>query len=255
MEEQTDQQRIALVTGGAKGIGAAVSEQLTRDGLHVLIGDIDEEQARTKVDELTQQGYSATPLLMNVGEAESVARAFDKISSQWGRCDVVVNNAGIAKTCSFADFPLDSWQHHLDINVTGVMLCAQHGARLMIKQGWERIVNIASVAGMRAVGVGRTGYGTSKAAVIGLTKQMAVELAEHGITANAVAPGPVDTPMTRVLHTQEFRQTFTDAIPMKHYGTVDEIAATVSFLASDGAAYVNGTVIPVDGGFLASGAK
>ena len=244
MAQQQVQQRIALITGAAKGIGAAIADQLVRDGMRVLIGDIDEDQANTKADELSQAGYCAEALKIDVGEADSVAAAFDVIDKNWGRCDVVVNNAGIAKTCSFVDFPLESWQAHLDINVTGVLLCAQAGARRMIKQGWGRIINIASVAGMRAVGVGRTGYGTSKAAVIGLTRQMAVELAEHGITANAVAPGPVDTPMTRVLHTPEFRNAYTSAIPMHRYGTVEEVAAAVT-----------GIVIPVDGGFLASGAK
>ena len=106
----------------------------------------------------------------------------------------------------------------------------------MMREGWGRIVHIASVAGMRAVGVGRTGYGTSKAAVIGLTRQMAVELAEHGVAANAVAPGPVDTPMTRVLHSAQSRKAYTDAIPMNRYGTAEEIAAAVAYLVSDAAA-------------------
>ena len=255
MAQQQGQQRVALITGAAKGIGAAIADRLARDGMHVLIGDIDQDQARAKADELAQAGLSAAPLQMDVGKAASVAAAFGLIDRKWRRCDVVVNNAGIAKTFPFVDFPLESWQAHLDINVTGVLLCAQHGARRMMKQRWGRIINISSVAGMRAVGVGRTGYGTSKAAVIGLTRQMAVELAEHGITANAVAPGPVDTPMTRVLHSPEFRQAYTNAIPMHRYGTVEEIAAAVGYLASDGAAYVTGIVIPVDGGFLASGAK
>lgn len=255
MAQQQVQQRVALITGAAKGIGAAIADRLARDGMRVLIGDIDDAQARAKADELTKAGFAAAPLQIDIGKAASVAAAFDVIDKQWGRCDVVVNNAGIAKTYPFVDFPLESWQAHLDVNVTGVLLCAQHGARRMMKQRWGRIINISSVAGMRAVGVGRTGYGTSKAAVIGLTRQMAVELAEHGITANAVAPGPVDTPMTRVLHSPEFRQTYTDAIPMHRYGTVEEIAAAVGYLASEGAAYVTGIVIPVDGGFLASGAK
>ena len=249
------QQRVALVTGAAKGIGAAIAERLAHDGMQVLIGDIDEAQARAKADELTQAGLSAAPVLLDVSDAASVAAAFEAIDRRWHRCDVVVNNAGIAKTFPFVEFPLESWQAHLNINVTGVLLCAQHGARLMLRERWGRIINIASVAGMRAVGVGRTGYGTSKAAVIGLTRQMAVELAEHGITANAIAPGPVDTPMTRVLHSPQFRQSYTDAIPMNRYGTPEEIAAAVAYLASDGAAYVTGIVIPVDGGFLASGAR
>lgn len=248
-------QRIALVTGAAKGIGAAIADALAEQNLHVLIGDIDQAQAREKAESLRGAGFKASPLRLDVGNPDSVGEAFACIDRDYGRCDIVVNNAGIAKTFPFLEFPLDSWQAHLAINVTGVLLCAQHGARRMMQRRWGRIVNIASVAGMRAVGVGRTGYGTSKAAVIGLTRQMAVELAEHGITANAVAPGPVDTPMTRTLHSPEFRQSYTDAIPMQRYGTPEEIAAAVAYLASDLAAYVTGIVIPVDGGFLASGAR
>jgi NAD(P)-dependent dehydrogenase (short-subunit alcohol dehydrogenase family) len=248
-------QRVALITGAAKGIGASIADVLAQQGVHVLIGDIDETQARAKAAALIGAGRTASALRIDVGDPASVAAAFEVVDRQWGRCDIVVNNAGIAKTFPFVDFPLDSWQAHLAINVTSVLLCAQHGARRMMRERWGRIINIASVAGMRAVGVGRTGYGTSKAAVIGLTRQMAVELAEHGITANAVAPGPVDTPMTRVLHTPEFRQSYTDAIPMNRYGTPDEVAAAVAYLASDAAAYTTGIVIPVDGGFLASGAR
>jgi NAD(P)-dependent dehydrogenase (short-subunit alcohol dehydrogenase family) len=252
---QHEVKRVALITGAAKGIGAAIADLLAQQGMHVLIGDIDETQAQEKADALTGAGLTASALRIDVGDPVSVAAAFDVIDRRCGRCDIVVNNAGIAKTFPFVDFPLDSWQAHLAINVTGVLLCAQHGARRMMRNRWGRIINIASVAGMRAVGVGRTGYGTSKAAVIGLTRQMAVELADHGITANAVAPGPVDTPMTRVLHSDEFRQSYTDAIPMNRYGTPEEVAAAVAYLASDAAAYVTGIALPIDGGFLASGAR
>ena len=125
----------------------------------------------------------------------------------------------------------------------------------MVRHGWGRIVNIASVAGLRAVGNGRTAYGTSKGAVIALTRQMAVELAEHGVTANAVCPGPVDTPMTRALHTERFREEYSKAIPMNRYGSTGEIAAAVMYLVSEEARYVTGIAMPVDGGFLASGAR
>ena len=255
MASQQGVKRVALVTGAAKGIGAAIAELLARQVAHLLIGDIDETQAQEKVDALAGAGWTASALRIDVGDPTSIATAFDLIDRTCGRCDIVVNNAGIAKTFPFVEFPLESWQAHLAINVTGVLLCAQQGARRMMRNRWGRIINIASVAGLRAVGVGRTGYGTSKAAVIGLTRQMAVELAEHGITANAVAPGPVDTPMTRVLHSDEFRKSYTDAIPMNRYGTPEEIAAAVAYFASDAAGYVTGTVLPIDGGFLASGAR
>ena len=254
MTSSTPPIRVALVTGAAKGIGAAIADRLARDGRHVVIGDIDDAEAGAKAEALRAAGHRADAVRLDVSQPESVAAAFAELDRRFGRCDIVVNNAGIAKTAPFLDFPLESWQAHLNVNVTGVLLCSQHGGRLMRREGWGRIVNIASVAGLRAVGVGRTGYGTSKAAVIGLTRQMAVELAEHHITANAVAPGPVDTPMTRVLHSPEFRQAYTSAIPMRRYGTPEEIAAAVAYFASEDAGYVTGTVLPLDGGFYASGA-
>ena len=246
--------RVALVTGAAVGIGAAIAERLARDGMSVLVSDRDEAEADRTASRLREQGLAAEPLRLDVGDADSVAAAFGIIAGRHGRCDVMVNNAGIAKTFPFLEFPIENFTATMAVNVTGTLLCAQHAARMMVPHGWGRIVNIASVAGMRSVGRGRTAYGTSKAAVIGLTRQMASELAEHGITANAVAPGPVDTPMTEVLHSAEFRGSYTAAVPMKRYGRPAEIADIVAFLASDHAAYITGAAIPVDGGFMAAGA-
>lgn len=246
--------KVALVTGSAMGIGAAVAEQLARDGMTVLVSDVDLTAAEKTAGRLHDAGMSAAPLQLDVGRLASIEAAFDHVAVTYGRCDVLVNNAGIAKTFPFVDFPLDNWLATLNINVTGTLLCSQHAARLMVQRHWGRIINIASVAGMRAVGKGRTAYGTSKAAVIGLTRQIATELAADGVTANAIAPGPVDTPLTEVLHSPAFRAAYTSAIPMKRYGQPTEIASLVSFLASETSGYITGAVIPIDGGFMSAGA-
>lgn len=248
---QQSERRVAVVTGGAMGIGAEVCQRLAATGMTVIIADRDEAAARATA--ATLQGAEA--LAMDVSDAGSVENAFAEVERRHGRCDVLVNSAGIAKVYPFLEFPLDNFAATMAVNVTGTLLCCQRAARLMVARKWGRIVNIASVAGMRAVGTGRTAYGTSKGAVIALTRQMAVELAEHGVTANAVAPGPVDTPMTRVLHTEQFRREYEKAIPMNRYATVGEIAAAVMYLVSEDAGFVTGVTLPVDGGFLASGAR
>ena len=247
--------KVAFVTGGAVGIGSAVCERMAQDGMRVVVADIDVEKANATAERIRGAGGRAIALQLDVGSPESIARAFDQVAREYGRCDVLVNSAGIAKVFPFLEFPLDNWMATMNVNVTGVLLCSQHAARLMVPRGWGRIISIASVAGMRAVGKGRTAYGTSKAAVIGLTRQMAAELTEHGVTANAISPGPVDTPMTEVLHSQAFRREYTAAIPANRYGMTTEIAAAAAYLASDAAAYVSGVALPVDGGFIATGAR
>ena len=246
--------RVALVTGGAKGIGAQVCQALVARGFKVWVADKDVHSAQVWAAELQKQGGQAQAVGLDVADAEAVRQVFATVAAQDARCDVLVNSAGIAKVFPFLDFPLDNFEATMAVNVTGTLLCAQHAARLMLRQRWGRIVNIASVAGLRAVGTGRTAYGTSKGAVVALTRQMAVELAEHGITANAVCPGPVDTPMTRELHSEQFRREYAKAIPMARYGWTTEIAAAVLYLVSDEASYTPGVALPVDGGFMAAGA-
>lgn len=246
--------RVALVTGGAKGIGAQVCQALVARGFKVWVADKDVHSAQVWAAELQKQGGQAQAVGLDVADAEAVRQVFATVDAQDARCDVLVNSAGIAKVFPFLDFPLDNFEATMAVNVTGTLLCAQHAARLMLRQRWGRIVNIASVAGLRAVGTGRTAYGTSKGAVVALTRQMAVELAEHGITANAVCPGPVDTPMTRELHSEQFRREYAKAIPMARYGWTTEIAAAVLYLVSDEASYTTGVALPVDGGFMAAGA-
>lgn len=252
MNQSDSGARVALVTGGAMGIGAAICQQLAAKGYTVLVADINLEAATRTADELVAAGHKAAPLQIDLGSADSITQAFAAVDKDYGRCDVLVNNAGIANTVSFLDFPIETWQKTFNINVTGVLVAGQQAARLMMKNNWGRIVNISSISGIRA-GAGRTAYGTSKAAVIGLTRQMAIELAQYGITANSVAPGPVDTPMTQALHSDETRKSYDRLVPMRRYGSTDEIAAAVTFLAGEESSYITGHTIPVDGGFVAGG--
>lgn len=246
------QGRVALVTGAAMGIGAAIAERLGHDGHTVVVADLNLAAAKDMVAVLNAQGIEALALEIDVGNAQSIEAAFAYLLANVGRCDVLVNNAGIAKTQAFLDCDLEDWQRVLNINLTGSLLCGQHAARMMSINGWGRIINVASISGMRA-SMGRTAYGTSKAAMIGLTRQMAVELAEYGITVNGIAPGPVDTPLTQKLHSATTRASYAKAVPMGRYGTPAEMAGAVAFLASDDSSYISGHVIPVDGGFMASG--
>ena len=252
--ERTER-RVAVVTGGAVGIGAEVCHRLVAAGQYVLVADLNADAAQATAQKLSAGDSRASALAMDVGSLESITLAFERVEREFGRCDMLVNCAGIAKVFPFLEFPLENFVATMYVNVTGTLLCAQAAARLMMRRRWRRIINTASVAGMRAVGSGRTAYGTSKGAVIALTRQMAVELAEHCITVSAVAPGPVDTPMTQALHTARFRQEYGKAIPMNRYGTTGEVASAVLYLMSDDAGYISGVVLPVDGGFLASGAR
>jgi 3-oxoacyl-[acyl-carrier protein] reductase len=248
----TIQERVAVVTGGGAGIGAAISSRLAADGFTVAVADLDFEAATSCAADLRSQGHRAVPIRVDVADVADIDSMVATLDDVLGRCDVLVNNAGIASTAPFTEFPLSAWLATLAINLTGPMLLAQRIVPSMRRDGWGRIVNIASISGLRA-SAGRTAYGTSKAAVMGLTRQMAIELAPDNITVNAVAPGPVDTPMTKQLHSDLTRANYLRAIPMARYGSPFEIAAAVSFLCGEDASYITGHTIPVDGGFMAAG--
>ncbi|CAB3774441.1 SDR family NAD(P)-dependent oxidoreductase [Paraburkholderia humisilvae] len=243
--------RVAVVTGAAGGIGSSVARRLARDGFDVVLAGRGMKTVAAVSARISEHFRPAAALALDVGSSASINEFFRAIDERFGRCDVLVNNAGVASLHPFGNFPLDEWRRIMEINVTGPLLLAQQAAQRMIGNGWGRVVNIASISGIRA-GAGRTGYGTSKTALMGLTRQMAVELAPFGITANSVAPGPVHTPMTSV-HSNEARQAYLRQIPMKRYGVPDEIAAAVAFFASEDASYVTGQTLAVDGGFVAAG--
>lgn len=248
----SDDQRIAVITGGAAGIGEAIARRLSADRFMIVIADLDGGRAEALATDISARGGYAIGKQLDVSVPESVAALFDWLADDLGACDVLVNNAGVASTTPLADLPLERWESTIAVNVTGALLMTQRAVPLMKLRGRGRIVNISSISGVRA-SAGRIAYGTSKAAIIGLTRQLAIELAADNITVNCVAPGPVDTATARAVHTEATRQSYLRLIPMKRYGRPEEIAAAVSFLCSADASYITGHTVPVDGGFLAAG--
>ena len=247
-----DDQQVAMITGGAAGIGEAIARRLSADGFMIVIADLDGGRAEALATDISGRGGRALSKQLDVSVPESVAAIFDWLADDLGRCDVLVNNAGVASATPLAELPLERWESTIAVNVTGALLMTQRAVPLMKQRGRGHIVNISSISGVRA-SAGRIAYGTSKAAIIGLTRQLAIELAADNITVNSVAPGPVDTATARAVHTEATRRSYLRLIPMKRYGRPEEIAAAVSFLCSADASYITGHTIPVDGGFLAAG--
>lgn len=242
---------VALVTGAARGIGMAIATHFLQTGYRVALLDWDGPGLQTTTRQLSAMG-EVLALEADVGQPDAVATAVGQISHTWGRLDALVNNAGVAVFKPIGDTTFADWQAVMASNLNGPFLCTQACVPLMLASGGGAVVNIASISGLRASTL-RVAYGTSKAALIHLTKQQAVELGNAGIRVNAVAPGPVDTAMAKLVHTPAIRADYHDTIPLNRYGTPEEIAAAVGFLCSPAASYINGQVLAVDGGFDAAG--
>ena len=233
--------KVAIVTGGARGIGYAIARKFLAQGYRVAIFDLNAVELG-----------DAFSLQCDVSDPAQVANSVARVVERYGRIDALVNNAGIAVFKPLLETSYEEWQRVLAVNLNGPFLCTQACAPVMLKSGGGAVVNISSISGLRASTL-RVAYGTSKAALDHLTKQQAAELGNLGIRVNAVAPGPVDTAMAKAVHSAAIRADYHDAIPLNRYGTEDEIAAAVVFLCSDDASYINGQTLAVDGGFDAAG--
>ncbi len=244
-------QKVALVTGAARGIGLATTRRFLADGWRVALLDIDGETLNRTHAALSQPDATIT-ICCDVADPTGVAEALIRVAQEFGRLDALVNNAGIAIFKPILEVTFEDWSRVLAVNLTGPFLCVQAAAPLMRDGGGGAIVNITSISGLRASTL-RTAYGTSKAGLAHLTEQQAVELASLGIRVNAVAPGPVDTAMAKAVHTPEIRAAYHDSIPLNRYGLEQELAEMIFFLCSDRSSYITGQTIAVDGGFEATG--
>jgi len=240
--------KVALVTGGGQGIGRVVGDNLATSGAHVVFGDINLENAEKSAKAILANGGSASATLLNVANPENVKEAFDSIVKEFKPLDILVNNAGITKDGLFVRMKEDDWDRVLAVNLKGSFLCGQQAAKQMMKQRQGAIVNIASIVGVMG-NAGQANYSASKAGLIGLTKTMARELAPRNITVNAVAPGFIDTEMTRVLD-EKIKDKLIEQIPLSRLGLPDDIAHSVAFLVSDRSSYITGQVVNVNGGML-----
>jgi len=242
---------VAVVTGGARGIGLAIAKWFLAHDYRVALFDI-ESATLTQADTDLNSPDNVLALRCDVSKPEQVQASVDAVAKKFGRIDALVNNAGVAVFKPIGETSFAEFRHVLGTNLDGAFLCSQACVPYMKKSGGGAIVNIASISGLRASTL-RVAYGTSKAALIHLTKQQAVELGTVGIRSNVIAPGPVDTEMAKLVHSVAIRSDYYDTIPMNRYGTPEEIANAVGFLCSPAAAFINGQCLAVDGGFDASG--
>ena len=241
-------QKTAIVTGASQGIGRACALELARAGAHVALAARTLDKLEAVAAEITAAGGTAQAFALDVSNEESIKSCAKAVIANFGKVEILVNNAGITRDNLMMSMKRAEWDLVLSINLTGAYLLTQAVLRPMIKNRWGRIVNMASVVG-RAGQAGQVNYAASKAGLIGLTKSLAREVASRGITVNAVAPGYIETPMTAVLD-EKVSAAMLATIPLGRRGTDQDIANAVKFLASDAASYITGHVLDVNGGMF-----
>ena len=240
-------ERVAIVTGGGRGIGRAIALKLAEVGATVVINDVgDSAPAEGVAEEIRKMGRESLVVLADVSQSTEVASLADNTVKKYGKIDILVNNAGITRDQLIMRMSDDDWDKVLGINLKGVFLCSKAVLRPMMKQRWGRIISISSIVGLIG-NAGQANYASAKAGIIGLTRTIAKEVASRGITANAIAPGFIDTAMTQQLP-EKRRQELMNQVPLGFLGTPRDVAEVVAFLASEEARYITGQVVTVDGG-------
>lgn len=242
-------QRVAIVTGGGRGIGRAICLALAGNGTAVVVADIDSDSAREVADSMQQSGEESLAVTVDVASRQDVTHMIEQTLRYFGRLDILVNNAGISPLSDFEDIDDAAWDRVLAVNLKGPFLCTQAAIQPMMEQRWGRIIMVSSVAGK--IGGLRTSvhYAASKGGLIPMTFCIARRYAQYGITANIIAPGQIETDMT-IGWTEGTKQHFLDLIPVRRMGQPDDVAAAVVFLASEEAGFITGEIIDVNGGYL-----
>jgi 3-oxoacyl-[acyl-carrier protein] reductase len=236
----------AIITGGGRGIGRAIAESLARHGVNMVVVDVNLDIAKEAAAELEKAGIKSIALKADVANAVDVHSIFEEVLREFGKVEILVNNAGITRDALLLRMKEEDWDSVININLKGTFLCSKEAVKAMSKQRYGRIINIASVVAFMG-NPGQANYSASKAGIVGLTKTIAKEYASRGITANAVAPGFITTAMTDAL-SENVKQEMLKAIPMNKFGSVEDVANAVVFFAMPESGYITGQVMHVNGG-------
>ena len=243
-------EKVAIVTGAARGMGYAVAKRLAAAGASVVINDINAEAATQSASELEALGHAALAVPGDVTSGKDVGRLMASATDRYGEVHILVNNAGILRPTPVIDIDEDEWDLVVNVNLKGTYLCSRAVLPGMQKTGWGRIVNFSSTAGKNVSTVGGAHYTAAKAGILGFTRHLAKEVARHGITVNAVCPGLIDTEMVRSTISADRAQAYADSFPIRRLGEPFEVAELVAFLVSDRAAYITGASLDINGGDL-----
>ena len=242
--------KVALVTGAGQGMGSAIAHALAKTGASVVVNDINESTADSTAADLRTFNSEVISHVANVVKSEEVDVMLERVISKFGQVDILVNNAGVLRPTALVEISEEEWDYVVEGNLKSTFLCSKAVLPLMRENGWGRVINISSSAGKSVSTIGGAHYTAGKAAVLGLSRHMAKEVAEYGITVNAVCPGLIETEMVRSTISRERTDQYAEMFPAKRLGLPNEVADLVTFLASDQASYITGASIDINGGDL-----